>query len=340
MNKIFYHYYENRENGQALIEMFIVLPLFFIILSGFIFIFQQQIREFSDEMAQSAFTVLEVHLDIEERRKADWLSSYGEAQEILEKVTENALNPSAFFSGSVDTKNGVFADKKHVKQNTKHTILSESCSGEPIYDVLAKKDGFFELKTCASGNAYESFDSKFMPDFKGKSQLLSGNSIYYPHLEFTWRNRPFETSRESLAFSASPLGAGFSVRQASLLVPDNGYFNTKCFMESFDPSCSFHAISGKFSRVARDSSRLQITTCFAEAAATCSGTGPGLPACLAGKTAELLNALELGTEAWVCPNTNIALKEVQSIVQKTVYAYSSTIMKREISLRGAILINK
>jgi type II secretory pathway pseudopilin PulG len=340
MNYISHNSYKNRQSGQSLVEMLMVLPLFFIVLSGFIFIFQQQIRGFTDEMAQSALAVTEANFEKGERSKADWPSALGDSQDLLNKVTENVLNPSAFFSRSVDMKDGVFVDKKPVKQAFKYTNLSEYCSLNAIYDVVAKGNGSFELNTCAPGNAYESLDSKFMTGFEGNFQSRIVNSLYYPQIEFSWPNRPFETSRAVVSFSSSSLGLGFSHKQASLFIPDNGYFNTKCFMDPFDPACSFKAISGKFSRAARDSSKLQVTTCFVEASVTCAGTGPGLPACLAGKAAELINALELGVEAWVCPNTNIALKGTQNVVQDTVYAYSSVIIGRETSLRGEILINK
>ncbi len=331
---------KNKECGQSLVEMVIVLPIFFIILSGFIFIFQQQIRNFSDEMAQSALAVTEAHFDKDERIKAEWSNVYEDSQDLLDKITKNALNPSSFFNRSVDIKDGVFIDKKSVKQQFKHSSLSESCSFDALYRVVIRGNGDFELKTCAPGNAYESLDSKFMPDFKGKSQSISGSSLYYPQTEFTWQNRPSETSRAVASFSASPLGVGFSNEQASFFIPDNSYFNSKCFIEAFDPNCSLKPIVGKFSRASRDSSRLQVTACFAEAALGCVGTGPGLPACLAGKTVELINALELGVESWICPNTNIALKGTQNIVQKTAYAYSSFIIGRETSLRGEILINQ
>jgi hypothetical protein len=340
MNDDFQCFYRNNESGQSLIEMVIVLPLFFMILSGFIFVFQQLIRSFSDEMAKSALVVTEAHFDKEERMKAEWSNVYEDSQEIFNKVAKSALNPSSFFNQSVDTKNKVFMDKKFVKQEMKHSILPESCSLDALYRVVVQGNGVFELKTCAPGNAYESLDSKFMPDFIGKSQSMFGSSLYYPHTEFNWLNRPFEVSRAVASFSASPLGVGFSNEQASLFIPDNGYFNKRCFMEPFDPDCSLKPIAGKFSRAARVSSRLQVTSCSAEAALSCATTtGPALLACLVLKAKALKSALMSGVESWVCPNTNIALKESQNVIQKTVYAYSSYIIGRETSLRGEILIN-
>lgn len=340
MNPILCHFDKSKESGQSLVEMIIVLPLFFIVLSGFIFIFQQQIRAFSDEIAQSALAVTEAHFEQGERREADWGSAFEDSQKLLNKVTENALNPSSFFNRGADMKDGVFVDKKPLKREFQQNKLAQSCSLHAIYSVIAKGNGSFEFTTCAPGNAYESLDSKFIPNFVGDPQSLSGNLIYYPQPDFIWENRPFETARDALSFSFSSLGISFAKEQASLLIPDKGSFNVQCFLEPFTPSCSLHPIAGKFARAALDSSNLQITTCFAEATITCAGAGPGLPACLAGKAAVLVAALELGTQALVCPKTNKALEGAQNMIQKTVSAYSFIIVAREIAMRREILINK
>ncbi|WP_397602040.1 hypothetical protein [Silvanigrella sp.] len=110
-------------------------------------------------------------------------------------------------------------------------------------------------------------------------------------------------------------------------------------MQPFRPQCSLEPVAIIFSRAAKDSSKLQISLCYSEAALTCAPTGPALPACLAGKLSQIINALELGVEAWVCPNTNAALKASQNRVRELIFAYSSIIFSKEVAFRSEILIN-
>lgn len=329
-----------QESGQSLVEMVVILPLFFIVLSGFIFIYHQQIKSFTDEIAQSALAVSEAHFENEERISAVWSSSFEDSNSMLIKEANSAFNPSAFFETSVDMKNGVFLDKKNIKYKSYKSNPSDYCSLNAIYDVVSVGKGSFELKTCELESGYESLSSKFKSNFESKTQSIFGSSLYYPHIEFIWSERALESSRAVKRLLASSVGVKFSSEHASLLISDNAHFNSKCFMEPFLPNCALSASATKASRAARDSSKLQISTCFTEASLACVGTGPGAPACIAGKTAQIVNAIQLGQEAWVCPNTNRTLKEIQIFVQKTVHAYSSIILQREILLRNEIMINK
>ncbi len=323
------------ENGQSLVEMLFLLPVFFMILAGFIFIFQNQMRIFSDESAQSALMLSESYFDQEEKRQAHWASAKEDSIDLIKKQTEQSLNSSSFFKKSVDMKNGVFLDKKPIKRQQQ----IQSCSSESLYQVLLKENGRFELITCASSSGYENLESKFEPNYKAAPESHFGYSLYFPQAELRWSHRHFAAAYAAQSFSQSAQGNLFSKQQASLSLPDKGNFNTNCFMQPFRPQCSLEPVAIIFSRAAKDSSKLQISLCYSEAALTCAPTGPALPACLAGKLSQIINALELGVEAWVCPNTNAALKASQNRVRELIFAYSSIIFSKEVAFRSEILIN-
>lgn len=327
--------FKKEESGQSLLEMLLILPIFFMVLSGFIFIFQNQIRVYTDEMAQSALLVSEAHFSNEEKQIANWDSAQENSLSLLSKQAEVALNSSRFFKNSVDTKDGVFLDKKYVKK----AAHLDSCSFEALFQVSVKGDGSFALTTCASSTAYESLEGKFDSSFVGKPQSFVRRSLYYPQSEFVWSQRVSAASSSALLYFQSAEVLSFSKRQSSLVLPDKGAFNARCFMEPFYPECLLRPIDEIISRSARDSSKLQISLCYSEAALACAPTGPGIPACLAGKLAQLINALELGVEAWVCPNTNRALKASQNAMLNVTSAYSSVIFAKEVAFRSEILIN-
>jgi len=323
------------ESGQSLVEMLFILPIFFMILAGFIFIFQNQMRIFSDESAQSSLMLSESYFDYEEKQQAHWASAKEDSIDLIKKQTEQSLNPSSFFKKSVDMKNGVFLDKKPIKRHEQ----IQSCSAESLYQVLLKENGRFELTTCASSSSYENLESSFDPNYKAEPQSYSGYSLYFPQNEFIWSHRQFAAAYAALSFSQSAQGNLYSKQQASLSLPDKSNFNTNCFMQPFEPQCSIEPVAKIFSRTAKDSSKLQISLCYSEAALACAPTGPALPACLAAKLSQIINALELGVESWVCPNTNTALKASQNRVRELIFAYSSIIFNKEVAFRSEILIN-
>ncbi|APJ04070.1 hypothetical protein [Silvanigrella aquatica] len=330
---------KNTEQGQSLVEMIFILPLFFIALGGFIILFQQQIRGFSDEMTQSALAVSEASFFQEERSQGLWESGSFSSSHLMNSIAFAALNPSSAFQSSVDMKRGVFADKKPLKQ-----ALSSShknyCSFDALFDVVGKEEGSFELTTCAAGSAYESLNSHLAPIFEEVQQTYLGNFIYVPPQDFLWEKRSSEPSREAVSYMLSPGGILFSKNQASLFIPDTASFNTKCYMEPFSPHCDWDALGGKFSRAALDAAKLQLSACLAEAVATCLATGAALPVCTVAKGAEIAASLAVGKEAIACSKVNSILKASQKMVHGTVFAYSSIKIAQETAIRGEILINK
>jgi hypothetical protein len=325
-----------KQTGQSLIEFILILPIFFIALSGFIFIFQQQMRVFTDEGVESALALSEANFENGERMTAKWHTVSEPSQEkLLKQIAQNAFEPSAFFKGSTDLIEGVFADKKKIKPRQHLNNHTDECSQDALYEALVRGNGTFELKTCAPENAYERVSSQFVKKFELGPQIFHGRSLFYPQLDFSWPKRSFALTsaiKDYFAFAAS-----FQLTHASLFVPENAQFNKKCFLEPFQPQCDLILMEEKFARAAKFSAKAQLVLCVAEAAIPCGSSTFGAPVCVAAKIALIAAAVSAGNEASQCSRTNKMLKIVQKKSQIYFNAVASKIFAEEVALRAQIL---
>ncbi|KAB8033222.1 hypothetical protein [Fluviispira multicolorata] len=323
--------------GQSLLECVMVVPLFFILLGSIIVVFQQQSRSFQDENTHFILSLSEGHFELEERQLAHWANNKDDKNLLLEMIADNSLNSSRFFTESVDLQEGVFIENQPVREVSAQ-ILSEGCSFNAIYNIMAQQGGEFNLKTCAQESGYQRVLSP-IPDKLGSiEQNKIGFSLFYPYADFSWFKRNQEVVRSVHGFLVSSQGLEFNKNIASLFNSREGAFNVNCFLEPFRPQCRLQSVGNKFSRAAKDSANLQISACFFESSLKCTGSTVAMPVCLAANGASLIASIAAKQPSPLCPALNRSIKSGQWSVQKAISAYSLIINDQEIAFRKHFLI--
>lgn len=314
-----------QESGQALVESLFVIPLFFILLSGVIFVFYQQIRNVIDDSAYASLKLSQAFFDSEERRLAKWSYQDDAKEKALKDVAYGSLNSSNAFLNSVDMKEGVFLDKKKISS----------------YSVSLKNPGEFDFSTQADKQAYERSSFSFdhvLSSFASVKHSYFGKSLYYPDNSFSWSERPFEAAEDSRDFLMSAKGILFSKNYASLSL-GNSYFTSNCFMEPFKPQCHLHPIFGKFDRAAKDGANTQLAECVVEMSAECLplGAPPAIAVCEAKGIALIIASIEMGKQSSLCPITNSITIAAYQAVKALIYADLLKNSAYEIKKRSEIL---
>lgn len=315
----------DRQSGQSLLESILVIPMFFIVLSGVIFIFYAQIRNSLDDSAYASLKLSQVFFDAEERRLAKWSDRFENTEESLRNIAYNSLNSSTAFHNSVDMKDGVFLDKKKVIS----------------YSISLKNQNEFDFSTTAGKEAYERSFFPFdhmLSSFASVKHSYSGKSLYYPEDSFSWSKRSFEVVKDSRDLLMSAKGTLFSKNYASLS-SGNSSFTSNCFMEPFKPQCHLHPIFGKFDRAAKDGANTQLAECVAEMSLECLplGAPPAIAACEAKGIAITIASIEVGKQSSACPITNSITAAAYQAVKALVYENLVKNSAYEIKKRSEIL---
>lgn len=315
-------------SGQALVESILVIPIFFIFLSGILFFFQIQSRLLSDAHAVNAQLLSNSYLVAEEK----W--THEDPNELIAKQAYYSFMPSAFFFNSIDMVDHLFADKIPL-QNLATTTCQKH---RPAYQVFRQEEGAFQLATCADEFGYEREKKvPFSFAITDPRKVYVEQNLYYPQAGLSPKFRKSLITKAYAEFSATGESILFQQQQASILLSYAGEWNRNCFMRPFSPNCSVQRVESILSRTAIDSAKIQLTFCVSEAVATCLGTGPAVAACTAGKMAQLKNALELGTEAWICPIVNTTVRSLETATQIFISGQQSALLGQEARLRSEIL---
>lgn len=276
------------QRGQSLVEFIIVIPIFFLFLSGMIFIFFNQIRNFTDDHALISLQISQSGFEPAERTQAHWRDPTLSHQNVLNA----SLNPSLLFTSSRNRHDDVFQDKKHIYAAP--TSASETFS---VQNHAAEHIGF---TTSAPLTAYENASFDFMEPFSTRlnEHVFSAAAIFAPTDDFQWKQRSNEVISDTRSFALRNMV--FMKEYASLHYPqDNSQFNANCFMSPLTPQCRIHPLQGKMTRSAQDGANIQVLGCAWEMEQTCATT-----ACTAEGVAEIVSALKLGIASISCPKIN------------------------------------
>lgn len=326
------------ESGQSLVESLLVIPVFFLILSGVIFVFYQQLRDVVDDSAQSSLQVSQALFEPEERILAGWSDQAQNKEKSLQKIADHAINSSKGFSNSTDMKEGVFLDKENVLDKG-HLPSSET---KPSYSVSLTEENKFQFSTQAQKKAYEkkdfSFDSIF-PQWSLIRHVYEGKSLYAPTGSFGWKERALAAAHASTGFLLSSAGIQFSKEYASLMPGQvQSTFVSNCFMEPLKPNCQLQSLSKKFERAAKDGANTQLLECASEMTAKCllAGAPQAIAACEVRGIQSILSAIESGQKADVCPILNTVTSTEYQAIKALVYANIIENSANEIAKRTEI----
>nr|BFD31886.1 hypothetical protein GTC16762_15040 [Pigmentibacter ruber] len=314
--------------GQALVESIIIIPIFFLLLTGTVFLFQIKLRIMADENVLNGQKLSFAYLNDAEK----W--SALKSSDIISQQSFYSFMPSKFFSNSVDQIGGLFFDKAYVdnyktKSQNKHS---------PGYSIFNNLNGIILLETWTQDSNYER--EKDLP-FRFKSwsshKYYEEQNIFYPSSVVDLHKRDFKVLNSLTLFDKTLESQYFSRQQASLYSPLQGEFVQQCLMRPFAPLCSLHTIENILNRTVIDSTNFQIQLCFLEASARCVGSGPAVAVCVANKVIQIKNAIELGIPAWVCPILNNKVKEVSIATNYFISSQLGRFSQKEAQLRGELV---
>lgn len=296
---------KKHQNGQSLVEFILIVPLFFIVLSAVNLYLNQKIKFITEQSAYESLSLSDSHFDIEERQSAQWNASQMKTESYNNEILNQSLNGSLFFKHSVDTKNGVFVDKKYI-QSKKTT----TCSQNPVYELNSTKKGEFDFSVCANGAGFEAKNfsyQKTIENFKPTTQKHKGHSLYYPSDQFSWNHRAQIVSDAVQNFQKNIQMISFSKKYASLLISyDDAQFNSNCLMNPGKQTCSLPTLETKWRRTAFNSANQQVLECLLEASAKCLAmlTPVLIAGCIGEKASGIISALSMGLQAPECPILN------------------------------------
>lgn len=131
--------------GQALVESIVIIPIFFLLLSGVIILFQIKLRIMVDENVLSGQMLSFAYLSDEEKWSAI------NSEEIVSQQIFYSFMPSKFFRNSVDQIDGLFFDKVYLSKN--ESALENG--NNPQYGILNSLKGVVLLETWAHDSNYE-----------------------------------------------------------------------------------------------------------------------------------------------------------------------------------------
>lgn len=309
-------YYKN-QSGQSLVEFIVIAPLFFIVLSGVLFLSHLQTRHFIDDQTQTSLQISQFLFSSAERQQAQWSQSALESQHALGSVADASFHPSLAYPSAKNKNQGVFADKKHLQQGN-----SSDCLQSPSYQVSAGNNEEFSLSTCSSKNGYENSSFAYdgvLSSLGSAHYETKGVSFFAPEQFFSWENRPALAVQDSKSFFVSLSGYSFSAKYASLLEPaQKKTFNQKIFMEAFQPANGLVPYSRKFNRAAKEGANMQLAECFAEVAVECVAATVAYPACLAEGAADIVASITVGKKSMRCPVANGEIQAASAYVNTRV----------------------
>lgn len=174
------------EKGQSLTEFLVLVPVFFILICGFIAIFQSKIRLDTDEHTKFVLGNSQAFFSDEERGLAQWSSLLDSPKVVFEKDANLGLNPSEGFPGAGDKKNGVYFDKKKIGVQSGAT-----CNAEVGAAVQLSGNGGFTLQSCSDASGYDTAQLETADDListiQGKLDF-SGRSLFFSDF-FTYSKR-------------------------------------------------------------------------------------------------------------------------------------------------------
>lgn len=328
----------NKQSGQSLVEFIIIVPIFFIILSGIVSIFYLQNRAYMDFESRTSLSISQFLFEKEERLAAQWSNSYEENSIALHEVLNQSFNPSKNFGEDYNKIDGVFTDKNIVRNNN---VSNCNKSNLNSYSIDSYDKGDFQFSTCTNENGYEragfSF-SKVMENFGFSKLQNSGSSVYFPQVQMQWHNRSALTTNAVMEFSLSPKGVLYSKEMASWSTADFSMFNKKCFMEPFSPQCKdLHPYEGKFGRSAQDGANDQIALCFSEMSAKCLETAYAAPACIAAGVIEIEASSKAGSRSVFCPIVNKGIETAFATAKGIVLIDLGDNLGKELNMRKNIL---
>ncbi|WGL60190.1 hypothetical protein QEJ31_01050 [Pigmentibacter sp. JX0631] len=317
-------------NGQALVESIFIIPIFFLLLSGIIILFQGKLRIMTDENVLSGQLLSFAYLNDEEK----W--SEIKSEKIVSQQTLYSFMPSKFFKNSVDQIDGLFFDKVYLNKNE----AGLKNKNTPQYSIFNSLKGIILLETWAYDSNYEREKNlPFKFEFRPSHKIYEEQNIFYPSSELDLENRNFKVLKSVTGFSKTLESQQYSQQQASFFFPLQGEFVQKCLMQPFSPRCSLQTIQNILNRTVVDSTNFQISLCFAEATSRCTGSGPAIAACVASKIVQIKNAIELGVPAWVCPLLNAKSREVRIATNFFVSSELARFSLLEAQLRGEFVSN-
>jgi len=297
------------QKGQSLVESLFILPLFALVLGGSLIIFQQALRKIQDDYSAILFSYSDVFFSKEEKKTGQWFDSTVDQHTLLKKITHFLANPSAGFSRSVDTKEGVFLDKQLVYSSNSSPLSALSHFVDSTHLT-------FETKAGEKGYERSTF---FRPGFFASlSNIAHHYEVSSSFLEeaarplLLWENRPDMCQH------------AYSEHQHAL---------------AFLPAYSFDA--HEWAQLsAQYGSTLQESWCYAEAAATCLATSAGAlwAGCMAARTANLLHSLASHTPPYtVCPTTIRTITAARSVFEGLAHGKAALQEAQEVSYRAELL---
>lgn len=283
---------QNDQSGQSLVESIVIVPLFFVFLSGIIFVFYQQIRNETDENSFSVMKMSDAFFDAEEKKRNGWDTSFLSRNQSLSDIANRSLNASQAFSDAVDVKDKVFLDKKNVHD---FSVKSDDANG-------------FSFWTKADQKAYEKTAFLFKNN-RDQMQTIEhdyqGESLYAPVRNFQWSQRAKEVATDVKAFQKTSKGQQFGRSYASLL-PQKNNFVFSCLMEPFEPKCQLDPFAQKFNQIAQNRTNHQMQKCALEMTVSCLllVEPPAIASCEARGIRSIFFATQSGKKVKECPFLN------------------------------------
>ena len=171
-----------KNSGQSLVEFIIIIPLFFIILSGIVSIFYLQSRNYMDLESSISIALSQFLFTKEERVSAKWDESTRDSRSSLTSSLDKSLSPGLAF---------------------KHKTTKKD------FSFLEKDQGQFQMSTSADKNGYEKSGFSFqnvLDKFPLSHFQSEGTSVYYPFGELAWPNRSSLDTNASREFMLSVKG--------------------------------------------------------------------------------------------------------------------------------------
>ena len=154
--------------GQSLVEFILIVPIFFLILSGIVSIFYIQNRQFLDFESKISLSLSQFLFEQDERKKANWDNNFLENNEGIKDVLDKSFNPSRAFKMAFNKQDDVFSDKSRVFYAQKGEV-----SDKKNYTFENIESGEVEISTYAGKNGYEKKGFSFSQVLQNFSPTLT-----------------------------------------------------------------------------------------------------------------------------------------------------------------------
>ncbi|MBX9703367.1 MAG: hypothetical protein K2X39_04365 [Silvanigrellaceae bacterium] len=303
------------QTGQALTEFIIISPLFFLLLGGTLLLYSSIKRVYRDEFVKGNIELSDNLIPFEERNKGNWHSKRHSTRELTINSLDLSYNPSKAFEKSIDKKDGVFIDKKRVKNSP---LSSNKCL-DPTYHFSNNTEEKSILETCADASGYEKAQY-LKKSFHHKNFLKQYHltALFAPKNSFRWESRKLAAKNEVHLVSPNFLREFASL--GSLNGKGEGEFVKNCLMSPFTDQCPLEqSLAETFANIAGQSSNRAIVKCFLEAVTReCAFDISGSCATLV--AAEMTAHLALQKETSLCPKLNSFIHSNQIFVESLINA--------------------